>query len=116
MVLFLLAAVAAAGATLCLRVVDTAKDNVLERASLAARYAAQAGVERARWSLARDAEYDGESMRFGAFDVAVTVTCAADGTRAVHAVASSPAMSTTADATLRLTAGLPAVTSWHDAR
>jgi hypothetical protein len=34
----------------------------------------------------------------------------------VHAVASSPAMSTTADATLRLTAGLPAVTSWHDAR
>ncbi len=114
MALALLLVVAAAGAALCLRVTETARSNIGERESLAARYAAEAGIERARWSLARDAAYAGEPMRFGAFDVTICVTTAGDGRREVRAVASSSSSHAAISATLRLGDALPVVDAWRE--
>ena len=114
MVLMLLLAVATAGATLCLRASDTARLNVLGRERLAARYAAEAGIARARASLAHDAAYAGETIRFDAFDVAIRVAPSPDGRRAVRAVATSPTAHTAVEAKLRLTSGLPAIDAWAD--
>jgi hypothetical protein len=114
MSLALLVVVAAAGAALCVRVTETSRSNVAERQDLAARYAAEAGIERARWSLARDAAFAGESLRFEAFDVTIRVTPAADGRREVRAVASSPSSHAAASATLRLGASLPVVEAWRE--
>lgn len=114
MSLALLFVVAAAGAALCLRVSETARSNVAERWNVAARCAAQAGVERARATLAGDAAYAGETFRFDAFDVVVGVTPAPDGYRAVRSTATSPAARAVVEAKLRLGSGLPTIESWRE--
>jgi len=106
--------VAAAGAALCLRTTETARSNVAERTDLDARYAAQAGVERARWALARDAAYSGGAFRFDAFDVDVRVATSDGGRRVVRATATSAASRAWCEATLRPGVGLPVVESWRD--
>jgi hypothetical protein len=106
--------VAAAGAALCLRTTETARSNVAERIELDARYAAQAGVARARWALARDAAYAGGSFRFDAFDVDVRVTPSDGGRRVVRATATSAASRAWVEATLRPGVGLLDVESWRD--
>ena len=112
--LLALVAVSAAGAALYASTERTVRVNATSRDRLAARYAAEAGVEKARWALARDASYAGETLRFDAFDVTVKVTAGPDGRSTVHAVAASPAMHASADATLRLTSALPIVESWRE--
>jgi type II secretory pathway component PulK len=109
-----LVVVAAAGAALCLRVSETARSNVSERANLAARYAAQAGVEKARAAIARDPAYAGESFRFDDFDVDVKTTSDADGRRVVRSTAASATSRAWVEATLRVGAGLPVVESWRE--
>jgi hypothetical protein len=112
MVLMLLLAVAAAGAALCMRAADTARLDVLGRGKLAARWAAEAGVARARASLSRDAAYEGGTFRLDAFDVSVRISASPDGRRSVRAVASSPSAHAAVEAKLRLTPGLPAIEGW----
>lgn len=114
MALALLFVVAATGAALCLRVEETSRSNVAERRDLAARYAAEAGVERARAALAADANWAGETFAFDAFDVAVEVARGDGDCREVRSRASSPAAHATAFAKLRLGSGLPSVASWND--
>lgn len=112
--LALLLVVAAAGAALCVRVTETARSNVAERETLAARYAAEAGIERARWALAKDAAYAGETLRFDAFDVAVRVAARPDGRREARSIAASPSAHAVAAATLRLGGSLPVVETWRE--
>ena len=109
-----LVAVAASGAALYATTERTVRVNATSRDRVAARYAAEAGIERARWALGRDASYTGETMRFGAHDVTVKVTAAPQGRWAVHALAASPTMRASIDATLRPTSSLPVVETWRD--
>jgi hypothetical protein len=105
--------VATAAAALDLRTVHLARENVAERERLSARAAAQGGIERARWSLAHDSAYVGETLRVGERNVVVRVEAdpADPALRRVRA-SSSPAAVT---AVLRLRGGVVAgIVSWRE--
>jgi type II secretory pathway component PulK len=114
MVLAVLFAVAAAGTALCLRTDETVRSTHAMRANLAARYAAQAGVESARAALARDPAHAGQTLRFDDFDVVVAVDPSLEGQREVRVTASGPRSHAVLACTLRLGPGLPVVTSWRE--
>jgi type II secretory pathway component PulK len=110
----LLFVVAAAGAALCLRTDETVRENVAQRANLAARYAAQAGVEKARLALSNDAAYAGETFRFDTFDVSVAVTSDDVAHRIVRVTATCATARAGVDVKLRLASGLPSIDVWSE--
>ena len=57
------------------------RDTITERAALQAFHAAEAGLELARWGVARDADYCGESVQVGraAVDVQIERLAGLDG-------------------------------------
>ena len=117
----MLVVVATAGVVLQQRTLDLAKATTRGRLQLAARWAAEGGIESARAALARDAAFTGSTLRVGATEVVVTVRAdAADAAlrhvRAVAVVApSGPAAASERvqiDAVLRVGPGLPSRGGW----
>lgn len=95
-------------------------DAALDRASSTARAAASGGIERARWALARDRAYTGESLQVGDSEVVISVP---DG-ECVVAVATSRSGVAGVSATHRIEAdvvcndddGLPRIRAWRESR
>ena len=118
--LLLVAAAALLALTAAGRSRDLAMDAARDRASVTARAAADGGIERARWALARDAGYTGETLRIGACDVEIRVERGDDGRATVRSIArvgTSPfaeSVTQRAEADVALRAdGLPGVTAWR---
>ncbi len=125
--LLLVAFAAMTALTLASRARDVAMDAARDRTGAVARAAAQGGVERARWALARDPNYRGETVTIGASSVTVTVGVGgapgADGSRAVTVtvIAHAPAPPFADSMTARVIAELrrrrdqlPAIVTWRE--
>ena len=97
-----------------------AVDTVRDRATATARAAAAGGVERARWALARDADYTGETLRVGTSDVVISVVrdgadIEVDVRAATTAAPYSDSVTERVEASLTLRGTrLPTVTGWRE--
>lgn len=121
MALLLVAAAAVLALTAANRSRDVAAGQIIDGAAVVAQAAADGGIERARWALARDSSYTGESLRIGRCDVRIQVEHGTDGELQVLSIARAPAapfaetVSERVSATLRPTeSGLPTVTAWRE--
>ena len=121
MALLLVAAAAVLALSAANRSRDVAAGQIIDGASVTAQAAADGGVERARWALARDVSYTGESLRIGRCDVEIQVERGSDGELQVLSIARAPAapfaetVTERVSATLRQTeSGLPSVSTWRE--
>jgi Tfp pilus assembly protein PilV len=105
---------AASAAALFATTERTARSNSAERGRLAARYAAEAGVERARWAIGRDSAYEGERMQFDGFDVTIDAVGQHAEERCVIVEVTGSRGKSRVEATLREAPGLPVVIRWND--
>ena len=121
MALLLVAAAAVLALTAANRSRNVAGEQVLDGARVAAQAAANGGLERARWALARDTGYAGETIRIGRSDVEISAKRETGGDFEVIAIARTPAapfaetVAGRVEATLRTSAnGLPTVIDWRE--
>jgi hypothetical protein len=122
-VLLLLVIAAAISVDFAGRFSAVMRDRGTSRASTAALYAAQGGVERARAALARDASWTGEDLVVGDAVASVRVAAVEGATdlRRVEVVGVAPAKAQAnfraqrrIDAVVRLGPGLPRVVGWRE--
>ncbi len=124
MALIITLLVVAAAALFAMTMADRTRrgvvDTVRDRLSATAHAAASGGIEHARWALARDPDYAGETLQIGASDVRLDVTRNADQVQVVAraAIDAAPYASEIAErveATLALRGEhLPVVTHWRE--
>ena len=118
--LLVVAAAALCALTMAERGRRVATDTVVDRVTATARAAASGGVERARWALARDVDYQGETLRIGACDVTIEVMhdgtqCAVTVTAQTGAAPFAESVTQRVEADLSLhEARLPKIVSWRE--
>jgi Tfp pilus assembly protein PilX len=116
--------VVAAAALLALTMADrglrVARDTVVDRVSATAQAAAAGGVDRARWALAQDPDYDGETLEIGNCSVSIAVVNA--GRKRSVAISASTGSAPFAETVTRRVdaelllrdAALPRITAWRE--
>ena len=119
--LLLVAAAALFALTAAARSRDLAMDEVRDRATMQARWAAEGAVERARWALARDPAYAGETCDVGATSVEIRIESSHGTASRVTAIATTSAAPFAETITQQLAtdligrrAALPRVAAWHE--
>ena len=120
MALLVVAAAALFALTMAHRGRRLATDTILDRVAATARAAASGGIERARWALARDADYAGETLRIGTSDVEIRVVRTDEHAEILVLATTTAApfadsVTERVDAALALRAsGLPTITRWSE--